>query len=90
LLLDGEDDVGKAGAHPAKDIFQTVKSRTLPRQWNLLNNVFPDILCCRVDFPLSTKRRMIVAFSWVIPVSFTSSLDCSLCTQVTSIPLFGG
>src|SRR5579871_3770818 len=25
LLLDGEDDVGKAGAHRAKDIFQAVK-----------------------------------------------------------------
>ena len=52
LLLDGEDDVGKARAHSAKDIFQTFKSRTLSGQWNLLNNIFPDILCCRVDFPL--------------------------------------
>ncbi len=52
LLLYGEDKVGKACAHGAKDNFQTFKSRTLPRQWNLLNNIFPDILCSRIDLPL--------------------------------------
>ena len=36
--------VGKAGTHGAKDVFQAVESGTLPRQWNLLNHVFPYIL----------------------------------------------
>ncbi|MDR3715083.1 MAG: hypothetical protein P4L51_19890 [Puia sp.] len=52
LFLDGEDDIGKAGTHGAKDVFQTVESGTLPRHWDLLSHVFPDILLCRFDVSL--------------------------------------
>jgi hypothetical protein len=50
LFLDREDNIGKTGAHGAKDVFQAVESWTLPRQWNLLDHVFPDILRCRFEW----------------------------------------
>lgn len=49
LFLDGEDYIGKAGTHGAKDVFQTVEFGSLPRQWNLFNHIFPDILPCRFN-----------------------------------------
>src|SRR5580698_10768797 len=52
LLLDGKYDVGETRAYRAEDVLETFESRTLSRQWNLLDNVFPNILTCRVDLPL--------------------------------------
>ncbi len=59
LLVDGEDDIGKSCAHGANGVLQTVKSGTLPRQWNLFDHVFPDIFrgCFDVSFCDHFKTR---------------------------------
>ncbi len=76
LLLNGKDNIRKTGTYGAKDIFQTIKSRTLARQRNLLNHVFPDIVRCRFDVSIcdnfihkgADDRGIILCHSLPLPI----------------------